>query len=182
VSIVGLLTLDYFATTVELCLEKNNLISFKLISETPAFAREDKLFNPLSRYINNVTYYAGNALVICGFWIFMLGLLDILSGGIYDYLLQSESYSNHTALILHRLTSYILVCSYPSSLSCSRASCRVNWLVLNWPTSQLSLFNSFIIAGVGHAENAALCIVARDVTEVTWPFLLLAQSSVYRVT
>jgi hypothetical protein len=36
---------------------------------------------------------------------FMLGLLDISSGGIYNYLLQSQSYCNHTALILHRLTS-----------------------------------------------------------------------------
>jgi hypothetical protein len=30
-------------------------------------------------------------------------------GGIYNYLLQSQSYCNHTALILHQLTSCILL-------------------------------------------------------------------------
>jgi hypothetical protein len=32
-------------------------------------------------------------------------------------------------------------------------------------------------AGIWHAENAALCIVARDVTEVTWSLLTVARPS-----
>jgi hypothetical protein len=51
----------------------------------------------------------GTRQIISGFWIFMLGLLDISSGGIYNYLLQSQSQCNHTALILHRLTPCILL-------------------------------------------------------------------------
>jgi hypothetical protein len=39
----------------------------------------------------------------------MLVLLDISSGGIYNYLLQSRSHCNDTALILHRLTTCILL-------------------------------------------------------------------------
>jgi hypothetical protein len=39
-------------------------------------------------------------------------------------------------------------------------------------------FTVAINAGIWHAENAALCIVVCDVTEVTWSFLAVAQSSV----
>jgi hypothetical protein len=37
-------------------------------------------------------------------------------------------------------------------------------------------------AGIWHAENAALCTVARDVTEVTWSLLTVTRPSSYRVT
>jgi hypothetical protein len=56
-----------------------------------------------------VTYFLLTRRIISGFWMFMLGLLDISSGGVYNYLLQSQSHCNHTALILHRLTPYILL-------------------------------------------------------------------------
>jgi hypothetical protein len=60
-------------------------------------------------HVSILTCYPGNSSVICGFWIFMFDLLDISSGGIYNYLSQSQSYCNHPALILNRLTSSILL-------------------------------------------------------------------------
>jgi hypothetical protein len=47
--------------------------------------------------------------IMSGFWILLLGLLDISSGGIYNYLLQSQSHCNDTSLIFYRLTSRILL-------------------------------------------------------------------------
>jgi hypothetical protein len=69
----------------------------------------------------------------------------------------------------------------------------IHCIVLHWPTSQLSLLvlHSYstrtappsvspINVGIRHAENAAPCTVARDVTEVTWSFLTVAPFSVTR--
>jgi hypothetical protein len=52
---------------------------------------------------------ASNNLWVLGF---MPGLLDIHQAEFtINYLLHSQSYCKHTALILHPLTSYFLVCS-----------------------------------------------------------------------
>jgi hypothetical protein len=40
------------------------------------------------------------------------------------------------------------------------------------------LYFTTINAGIRHAEDAALCTVARDVPEVTWSFLTVAPSSI----
>jgi hypothetical protein len=66
---------------------------------------------------------------------FMLGLLDISSGGICNQLLQSQSYCNPTALIIHRLIPCILLPLLFTSLITSY------WLVLiSWPYSAPQLF------------------------------------------
>jgi hypothetical protein len=64
----------------------------------------------LRKYI--VTCHLVMRQVISGFWIYYSDLLVVPSGGIYNYFLQSQSTVNTTAFILlHRLTSCILVCS-----------------------------------------------------------------------
>jgi hypothetical protein len=60
--------------------------------------------------MNIVTCYLVTRQVLVGSG-FCARFTGYTPGGIYSYLLQSQSYCNHTALILHRLTSYFLVCS-----------------------------------------------------------------------
>jgi hypothetical protein len=59
-------------------------------------------------YVHKLKAIIGT-IIISGFWIFMLSLLDRSSGGNHNYLLQSQSYRNRAALILHRLASYFLL-------------------------------------------------------------------------
>jgi hypothetical protein len=101
---------------------------------------------------------------------------------------QSRCNTLCTVLILHRVIPCILTCAL---LATSLIHFELNWptctlLVLYWYcpyfTGAALPSVSPINAGIRHAENAALCTVACDVTEVTWSFLTVTSSSSYCVT
>jgi hypothetical protein len=55
-----------------------------------------------------VTYWLVTRQIISGFWILYLDLFDIHQAG-FTITYSPQSYCKHTALILHRLTSCILL-------------------------------------------------------------------------
>jgi hypothetical protein len=136
----------------------------------------------------------GNASVISGFWILYLDLFDRSSGRIYNLLLHSQSYCNHTALIVYWLTSWILLCSKSQfavfifcvllAMSIIHLSLHsllaenhfllnsllqltsVHWLVIN-----LTAFSLFYNAGVLHVRECSVvyCWAWRHEGHVTPP-------------
>jgi hypothetical protein len=115
-----------------------------------------------------IDYYTRNLTVLH----FAYSLVITLKTFTINHNTQSRCNTLCTVLILHQVILCILTCT----LLCA----SLIYFELNWPTCTLLVLYWYsttgaalplvspINGGIWHAENAAPCTVARDVTEVTW--------------
>jgi hypothetical protein len=87
--------------------------------------------------------------------------------------------ATHSKMVVNQLVVNSNLYSHEHYWYSTVVTVRTRLLILYWYSAGAALPSvSPISAGIWHAENAVLCIVARDVTEVTWSFLTVAPSSV----